>query len=131
MKKLCLSALAAVFTAAILGGSVLAAEPASDPRAVIAKKFPETKIDDIKLSPIPGIYQVPVIEDEVQLGVGAKVLGPVRVARGAIVGANAVVLQDVPAGAVVGGIPARILRMRETSMDESLMLETGLSNTGT
>jgi thiol:disulfide interchange protein DsbC len=63
MKKLCLSALAAVFTAAILGGSVLAAEPASDPRAVIAKKFPETKIDDIKLSPIPGIYQVPVGAD--------------------------------------------------------------------
>ena len=63
MRKLCLSALAAVFTAAILGGSVLAAEPASDPRAVIAKKFPETKVDDIKLSPIPGIYQVPVGAD--------------------------------------------------------------------
>ena len=63
MKKFCLSALAAVFTAAILGGSVLAAEPASDPRTVIAKKFPEVKIDDIKLSPIPGIYQVPVGAD--------------------------------------------------------------------
>jgi thiol:disulfide interchange protein DsbC len=63
MKKFCLSALAAVFTAAIFAGPVLAAEPASDPRAVIAKKFPETKIDDIKLSPIPGIYQVPVGAD--------------------------------------------------------------------
>jgi serine O-acetyltransferase len=78
-----------------------------------------------------GIFEVPVIEDDVQLGVGAKVLGPVRVGRGAIVGANAVVLQDVPAGAVVGGIPARVLRMRESAMDESLALETGLSNTGT
>ena len=43
---------------------------------------------------------------------GAKVLGPVRVGRGAIVGANAVVLHDVPPGAVVGGIPARMLRSR-------------------
>lgn len=78
-----------------------------------------------------GIFEVPVIEDEVQLGVGAKVLGPVRVGRGAIVGANAVVLHDVPAGAVMGGVPARVLRMRETAMDESLILETGLGNTGT
>jgi serine O-acetyltransferase len=77
------------------------------------------------------IYEVPVIEDDVQLGVGAKILGPVRVGRGAIVGANAVVLNDVPPGAVMGGIPARVLRMRESSMDESLMLQTGLDSTGT
>ena len=59
------------------------------------------------------IFEVPVIEDHVQIGVGAKVLGPVRVGRGAVIGANAVVLHDVPAGAVVVGIPARVLRMAE------------------
>jgi serine O-acetyltransferase len=53
---------------------------------------------------------VPVVEDDVHLGVGAKILGPVHVGAGARVGANAVVLSDVPARAVVGGIPARILR---------------------
>jgi serine O-acetyltransferase len=59
------------------------------------------------------IFEVPVIEDHVQIGVGAKVLGPVRVGRGAVIGANAVVLHDVPAGAVVVGIPARVLRVAE------------------
>jgi serine O-acetyltransferase len=58
-----------------------------------------------------GHKPVPVIEDDVEIGVGAKVLGPVRIGRGAVVGANAVVLHDVPPGAVVVGIPARILRM--------------------
>jgi serine O-acetyltransferase len=57
------------------------------------------------------IYEVPVIEDDVAIGVGAKVLGPVRVGRGAVVGANAVVLHDVPPGAVVVGIPARVVRI--------------------
>src|SRR5689334_22594623 len=60
-----------------------------------------------------GLYEVPVIEDDVQLGVGAKVLGPIRVGRGAIVGANAVVLHDVPPGAVMVGVPARVLRIEE------------------
>jgi serine O-acetyltransferase len=67
------------------------------------------------------IWEVPVIEDFVQIGVGAKVLGPIRVGRGASIGANAVVLDDVPPGAVVGGIPAKILRMR----DPELLLGTG------
>lgn len=59
-----------------------------------------------------GLAGVPVIEDDVQIGSGAKVLGPIRVGRGAAIGANAVVLADVPAGVSVGGVPARILRAR-------------------
>jgi serine O-acetyltransferase len=50
----------------------------------------------------------PVIEDDVVVGCGARVLGPIRIGKGALIGANAVVLSDVPAGAVVSGIPARI-----------------------
>jgi serine O-acetyltransferase len=57
------------------------------------------------------IFEVPVIEDDVVIGVGAKVLGPVRIGRGAVIGANAVVVHDVPPGAVVAGIPARVLRI--------------------
>jgi serine O-acetyltransferase len=51
----------------------------------------------------------PTIEDDVIIGAGARILGPIRVGRGAVIGANAVVLEDVPAGAVVVGIPARVV----------------------
>ena len=50
----------------------------------------------------------PVIEDDVIIGCGARVLGPVRIGRGAFIGANAVVLTDVPPGAIATGIPAKV-----------------------
>ena len=46
------------------------------------------------------------IERDVSVGTGAKVIGSVRVGEGARIGANAVVVGDVPAGATVGGVPA-------------------------
>ncbi len=50
----------------------------------------------------------PVLEADVDLGAGAVILGRIRIGRGARIGANAVVLIDVPAGAVALGVPARI-----------------------
>ena len=50
----------------------------------------------------------PVIGDEVDIGAGAVILGEVRIGRGARIGANAVVLRDVPSGAIAVGVPARI-----------------------
>ncbi len=52
----------------------------------------------------------PIIEDDVIIGCGARVLGPVRVGKGAVIGANAVVVNDVPAGAIVAGIPAKVIK---------------------
>ena len=54
-----------------------------------------------------GFQEVPTIEDDVLIGTGAKILGPIIVGRGARVGANAVVLENVPPGVTVVGIPAR------------------------
>jgi serine O-acetyltransferase len=49
----------------------------------------------------------PTLEDNVIIGSGGQVLGPITVARGARIGANAVVTRDVPEGATMVGIPAR------------------------
>jgi serine O-acetyltransferase len=49
----------------------------------------------------------PTIEDEVVIGAGAAVLGPITVGKGARVGSNAVVLKDVAPGITVVGVPAR------------------------
>ena len=60
----------------------------------------------------------PHIGHRVNIGAGAKILGSVRVGDDAEIGANAVVLVDVPAGAVAVGVPARII-LRSTEHDAS------------
>jgi acetyltransferase-like isoleucine patch superfamily enzyme len=51
------------------------------------------------------------VGDRVLIGTGATILRNVDVGEGAVIGAGAVVVRDVPRGAVVAGVPARILRM--------------------
>tara|TARA_B110000008_G_scaffold30880_1_gene27688 strand:+ start:349 stop:927 length:579 start_codon:yes stop_codon:yes gene_type:complete len=53
------------------------------------------------------IKRHPTIEDEVVIGSGAQVLGPITVGRCAKIGANAVITKDVPENAVMVGIPAK------------------------
>jgi len=51
----------------------------------------------------------PVIEDDVVLGAGARVLGPIRIGQSTVIGANAVVLTDIPPHSVAVGVPARVV----------------------
>jgi serine O-acetyltransferase len=51
----------------------------------------------------------PLIGDDVVIFTGAKVLGPVRIGDGSVIGANAVVLESVPEGATAVGVPARVV----------------------
>lgn len=55
----------------------------------------------------------PVLEDWVTVHAGAKVIGGVTMHRNSTAGANAVVVKDVPENAVVGGVPAKIIKMKE------------------
>ena len=52
----------------------------------------------------------PTLGDNVIIGAGAKVLGPITVGEGARVGSNAVVVKDVPPGATVVGVPGHIVQ---------------------
>ncbi len=62
---------------------------------------------------LQGIYKQDVrVGSNVWIGYGACILRGVTVGDNAIVGASAVVTRDVPANAIVGGVPARVLRMR-------------------
>ena len=63
---------------------------------------------------LQGIYKRDVrVGNNVWIGYGACILRGVTVGDNAVIGTNAVVTRDVPANAVVAGVPARLLRMRE------------------
>jgi acetyltransferase-like isoleucine patch superfamily enzyme len=63
---------------------------------------------------VQGIYKRDtVVGSNVWIGYGACVLRGVRVGDNSVIGTNAVVTNDVPANAVVGGVPAKVIRMRE------------------
>ena len=57
----------------------------------------------------------PIIGDHVDIGAGAKLLGPIRIGNHVLIGANAVVLCDVPDDSIAAGVPAQIKpRRRQT-----------------
>jgi serine O-acetyltransferase len=56
-----------------------------------------------------GVRGAPILGNRVDVGAGAKILGTIRIGDDVAIGANAVVLKDVPANSIAVGIPARIL----------------------
>ena len=67
-----------------------------------------------------------VIEDNVLIGANAVILEGVRVGAGAIVAAGAIVTQDVPAGAVVAGMPAKVIKQTSEVQDSKREIVSAL-----
>ena len=67
-----------------------------------------------------------VVEDNVMIGANAVVIEGVRIGENAVVAAGAIVLEDVPAGAVVAGNPARVVKMRDAQTDAKTALVDAL-----
>ena len=61
----------------------------------------------------------PVLGDWVKAGAGAKILGGITIGEHAVIGANAVVLSDVPARGVAVGIPARVAKIRDSEGNQA------------
>ena len=55
---------------------------------------------------------VPVIGDNCFIGLGSKIIGNIRIGDNVLIAPNAVVTKDIPDNAVVGGIPAKIIKYR-------------------
>ena len=67
---------------------------------------------DVGIGVVPGSFLGPVIEDNVFIGTGTRILGDFTVGEGAIIGANAAVMREVPPHSRAAGVPARILEER-------------------
>lgn len=57
----------------------------------------------------------PTVEDDVIIGAGAKILGPITIGKGAKIGANSVVLEDIPPYSTAVGAPAKVVRKKNKS----------------
>jgi serine O-acetyltransferase len=77
-----------------------------------------------------GHYEVPVLGNDIIVGVGAKILGPIKVGDHVRIGANAVVLHDVPPYAVVAGIPAKVIRFTNGTASDNSRIKTAVTVSG-
>ncbi len=68
----------------------------------------------VTIGPVAGNFQGPTLDSDVQVGTGAKVIGPITVGASARIGANAVVIHDVAPGTTVVGVPAQVARAVHT-----------------
>lgn len=76
------------------------------PGVVIGKKHDEDAWD----APV-------VVGDNCNFGLGVKVFGKVYIGDNVSIGANSVVTKDIPSNAIVGGIPAKIIRIKDNFND--------------
>jgi len=78
-----------------------------------------TIFQQVTIGTINGDRRSPVIGDRVFIGAGAKILGPVTIGNDAMIGANSVVIRDVPDGATAVGVPARVIPSGDRRPEET------------
>lgn len=76
----------------------------------------------------PASAQPVIIEDDVLIGANAVVIEGVRVGKGSVVAAGSIVIQDVPAGVVVAGVPARVVKQKDEQTNQKSALVDALRN---
>ena len=95
------------------GGITIGRNVGIGPGVKIISSFHQEEGTDVPIL-FSELYFAPVvIDDDSDLGTGSIILAGVHIGRGVQVGAGAVVIHDVPDNAVVAGVPAKIVRMRE------------------
>lgn len=67
---------------------------------------------NVTLGGTSGLYNVPTLGDEVEVGAGAQIIGPIHIGNRTIIGAGAVVIHDLPDDCVAVGVPAKIVKYR-------------------
>ncbi len=84
-------------------------------------KLPENKN---YINKIKKIDEKTIIENDVWIGLGAIILRGVKIGNGAIIGAGSVVTKDVPPYAIVGGVPAKIIKYRFSTENINKLLKS-------
>ena len=107
-----------ISSGAEIGGGLYIAHPVGTTIAVEKMGENVSIIANVTVG-MRGERRWPRIGDHTFIGAGARVLGNIDLGEAAVVGANAVVLKDVPAGATVVGIPAKIVRQKKITDDKA------------
>jgi acetyltransferase-like isoleucine patch superfamily enzyme len=77
---------------------------------IVDTDFHPLEVENRRLNPQDAKTAPIVIEDDVFIGMNCLVLKGVHIGKGSVIGAGSVVTRDVPAGVIVAGNPARIIR---------------------
>ncbi len=67
-----------------------------------------------------------IVEDDVLIGANAVVIEGVRIGRGAVVAAGSIVIHDVPENAVVAGVPAKVIKIKDKDTEKKTALVDAL-----
>jgi acetyltransferase-like isoleucine patch superfamily enzyme len=85
---------------------------------VIISGSPDYERLDIPMMKQLGSARGIIIEDDVWIGVGVQVIDGVKIGRGSVIGAGAVVISDIPPYGIATGVPAKVIKMRDGSRVE-------------